>query len=78
MPALGLAFHYRFPDCIKVRDKLVMSKVKLYPGHCNSVHLSKKGGENGKEGVFRDSAVAKRWLYKEEKWQCLIACQFLG
>ncbi len=42
---LSLAFHYRVPDCTEVWDKLVMSKVKLYPGLCNSIHLSKRGGE---------------------------------
>lgn len=42
---LSLAFHYRVLDCTRVWDKLVMSKVKLYPGLCNSIHLSKRGGE---------------------------------
>lgn len=41
----SLAFHYRVLDCTEVRDKLVMSKVKLYPGLCNSIRLSEKGGE---------------------------------
>lgn len=41
---LGLAFHYRLPNRTLVWDKLVMSKVKLYPGFCNSIHLSKRGG----------------------------------
>lgn len=46
IPSPGLAFHYRFPDCSGVQDKLVMSKVKLFPGHCESVHLLKRGGGN--------------------------------
>lgn len=41
---LSLAFHYRDPACTEVWDKLVMSKVKLYPGLCNSIHLLKRGG----------------------------------
>ena len=41
---LSRAFHYRVLDCTEVWDKLVMSKVKLYPGLCNSIHLSKRGG----------------------------------
>lgn len=41
----SLAFHYRVLDCTEVWDKLVMSKVKLYPGLCNSIRLSERGGE---------------------------------
>lgn len=65
IPSPGLAFHYSFPDCSGVQDKLVMSKVKLFPGHCESAHLLKRGGVNRQEGMSRDLALAKRWLYLE-------------
>lgn len=65
---LSLAFHYRVSDCTEVWDKLVMSKVKLYPGLCNSIHLSKRrGGKLLKRKFSKLPLFAKRRIHKEGK-----------
>lgn len=59
---LHLPFHYTFPYCTEIQDKLVMSNGKLYPGHCSWIHLLKKCEPAKKEYSFFWNTEVKRGM----------------